>query len=177
MFEKYKLKEIKTIDGNNITYTWHPLKIVDGIPAGQIYVFCILPYNKVVLVRDSGETRFTPPGGGVETGEDPLDAAKREVLEEAQIELSDLKLLGSLEIENPSDPDKLQQHHQQVRYVSYLDSMPEFVPNKDGWETEERIIVDIEELPNCISWLKYPSGEVQYRMLLDYLDGKIELLR
>ena len=175
--DDYKLKETKETETGPITYTWHPKEIVDGIPAGQIYVFCILPDNKVVLVRDSGETRFTPPGGGVETeaGEDSLTAAKREVLEEAQIKLSQLKLLGSLEIENPSDVDKIQQHHLQVRYVSHIDSLPDFVPNKDGWETEERIVIQAEELPEYISWLKYPSGEVQYRMLLDYLNGKIEL--
>lgn len=173
--DEYNLKETKQTETGSITYTWHPKEIIDGVPAWQIYVFCILPDNKIVLVRDSGETRFTPPGGRIDPGEDPLTAAKREVLEEAQIELSDLKLLGSLEIENPSDPDEIQKHHLQVRYIAHIESMPDFVPNKDGWETEERIVVDVNDLPANVSWLKYPSGEVQYRMLLHYLDGKIEL--
>ena len=42
----------------------------------------ILNNDKVVLIRDKGKDVITLPGGGVEEGENVLDAAKREAFEE-----------------------------------------------------------------------------------------------
>lgn len=58
------------------------------------------PQKRILLVRRSKTAEWMPlhyclPGGHVEKGENPLDAAEREVFEETGIELikSDMKLL------------------------------------------------------------------------------------
>ena len=43
------------------------------------------------------------PGGGIEDGEDPVDAARREVVEEADLNLKDLKSLGTDTVTIPKD--------------------------------------------------------------------------
>ncbi|MFI6601579.1 NUDIX hydrolase [Nonomuraea sp. NPDC050536] len=49
-------------------------------------VVCVDPDGKVLLLRwhdrVSGETFWEPPGGGIQAGETPLEAARRELTEE-----------------------------------------------------------------------------------------------
>lgn len=58
-------------------------------------VLCVDPDGRVLMVRSvdpgtPGEQRWVAPGGGVEHGEDPHDAARREVWEELGLSLDDL---------------------------------------------------------------------------------------
>lgn len=159
---------VKTDDGE-IVFTWHPKVILDGVRAHQVYGFC-MNKNKVVLGRDKDETRFTLPGGRVDPGENAKEALVREFREEVQFEPQDIELLGSLEVNVKDKSGKSTNHHQQVRFVCRIDDPGEFVPEKDGWETVERIFVDPKELPNYIDWLHYPTGKIQYQEFLATLD-------
>jgi 8-oxo-dGTP pyrophosphatase MutT (NUDIX family) len=51
--------------------------------------------GKLLLVRSAGRAeRWELAGGAVEVGESPMDAARREVLEEAGVEVGELTLVG-----------------------------------------------------------------------------------
>jgi hypothetical protein len=80
--------------------------------------------------------------------------------------LKNLFLLGSLEVVSPHEKNKIQRHHQQVRFVSRVQADNQFVPGKNGSKTEERILIEVGKLPNYLSWLKYPTGKAQYRAFL-----------
>ena len=160
---------VKTKDGE-VIYTWHPNKIVDGIREHQVYGFCINREGKVTLGRDKEETRYTLLGGRVDPGENAREALIREFKEEVQFEPKDIELLGSLEVEVRDNSGKVSDHHQQVRFTCKIDDPGEFTPEKDGWETVERIFVDPKELPNYIDWLHYPTGKIQYQEFLATLD-------
>lgn len=87
-----------------------------------------------------------------------------------QFEPQDIELLGSLEVNVKDKSGKTTDHHQQVRFVCKTDDPGKFVPEKDGWETVERIFVDPKELPNYIDWLQYPTGKIQYQEFLMTLE-------
>lgn len=141
-------------------YTWHQKKLAEG-KATQVYGFVITADNLIALVRDKGEERYTPVGGGVEDGESAQEAFVRELEEEAQLKPQKLELLGTLEI-----VDELQaERHLQVRYACWPESINDFIPCKGGFEVEERVFVHIDELPRYIHWINTPDGQLLYRTL------------
>ena len=161
------ISEKRNFDNKTVTFIWHPAKRLD-LPVWQVYVFCVTKDNKVVLVRDKGEDRFTLLGGRTKAGEKAEETAKRETKEEAQ-KLKNLFLLGSLEVISPNEKNKIQRHHQQVRFISKVQLDNQFIPRK-CLETEERILIEVGKLPNYLSWLKYPTGKAQYRAFLRHIE-------
>lgn len=174
--DKYKLEEVVNTKDKKIRYIWHPGVIPEGVPVDQVYGFANDIDNNIVIVRDKDEQRFTPPGGGVEKGETPLEALKREFLEEVQFEPKNIKLMGSLEVVNPSAEDVIQRHNLQVRFVCEVDGLKKFEPLKNGFEIIERKFVFYLKLPEYVNYMKkYKTGNIQYQMYRDYLEGKIKL--
>jgi len=155
---------------SEITFLWHPGKMVDNLISFQVYGFCINDDGKVCLVKDKEETRFTLPGGHVDAGETAKQALIREFEEEAQFQPENVELLGALEVKVVDKDSQLTDHHQQVRFICKIHNIPDFVAGKDGWETEERIFVDPNKLPDYIDWLSYPTGKAQFKEFLKYLD-------
>lgn len=55
--------------------------------------------NKALLVRHvGGGTEWSLPGGGAKPGEHIFDTARREIAEELDIELSNIKSLGTVDL-------------------------------------------------------------------------------
>lgn len=151
---------------DKILFIWHPEIMISDLKAKNIYGYCLTNERKVVLVRDKDETRFTLPGGGVQKGESAKEALIREFKEEVQFIPIDIELLGSLEVKVSNKRGKITDHHQQVRFTCYIDNPGDFIPEKDGWETVERIFVSPEDLPKYLEWMVYPSGKAQLDDLL-----------
>jgi ADP-ribose pyrophosphatase YjhB (NUDIX family) len=173
---KYPIQETIKKETRNIIYIWHPEKIPENIPENipvqQVYVFTVSAEGLVCLVRDKEETRFTPPGGGVEKGETAEMAAHRECNEEAQFDLEDVQLLGSGEVINETTDDEIQKHCLQVRYIAKAKSITKFIPEKDGFETEQRIFVYYKDLNEYVSYMKkYETGRAQYEMLCEIIES------
>lgn len=157
------VKEMIVRNNQKVEFIWHSGRILRDVILHQVYGFLITNDNLAVLVRDEGEKRFTLPGGKIESGEMAHDAFVRECIEEAQIQPLNSILLGSLEYINPNGKDDEDKHHQEVRYFSIVDNFKKFEPFKDGFETEERIFVHYENLPDYVSWLsKSETGKAQY---------------
>ena len=152
----------------------HPKSHRDGTTGG--FSGALFRYRFAFpLAREKDDTRFTPPGGGVEVGETALEALHREFMEEVQFVPKEIKLLGSLEVINPGAEEEIQKHNLQVRFVCKLGKLDHFIPLKDN-ETEQRIFVHYKDLPEYIGFInKYTSGKVQYDMYCDFVEGKINL--
>lgn len=66
-------------------------------------------HGEVLTVRKQGTSRFMLPGGKPETGEEPIDTAMREALEETGLEMNreSMELLGEFEAPAANEPDHL----------------------------------------------------------------------
>lgn len=80
------------------------------------YVVCVRD-GALLLVRFAGERKWTLPGGGIDHGEDPRDAAVREFAEETghTIELGPLIGVDSARWETDGDPP-VDMHHLRILY-------------------------------------------------------------
>src|SRR5262245_39635631 len=67
----------------------------NGVPTLGVFASIFDETGRLLCVRLNYGTRgWTNPGGRVESGESPLDALRREVLEEAGLNISPGELLG-----------------------------------------------------------------------------------
>ena len=80
----------------------------------KVLTLCIVHKPPKILLglkkRGFGEGKWNGFGGKVEPGEKIIDAAKREVYEEAGITVRDIKKNGVIEFEFLGDPEILQVH-------------------------------------------------------------------
>lgn len=147
---------------------WHKAAVLSGVKVLQAYIFALTNDNQIILVRDEDETRFTLPGGGIEANETPEQGIQRELMEEAQVAGKDLILLGSIEVKIYDEKGELVDYHQQIRYACRVEHLGDFIPRKDGFETVERIHVDIFDIPAYIPWMKKPNGMALFGAFLEF---------
>lgn len=133
-----------------------------------INVIPILPKRQVVMIRQyrfgvEGET-LEIPGGMCDPGEDPLEAARRELLEETGFSASTLVPLGSVH-PNPA----IQSNRCHTFLATGLTRVAE--PDPDPNEGFEEKLVPLDEVPRLIT-----GGVIEHSLvvaafyLLDHAD-------
>jgi len=111
----------------------HDEPAADAVPPVQragAYAVCLRerPVRSVLLARFVGNGRWTLPGGGIDHGEDPRDAVRRETYEEAGLPLTDPVLLGVDSVRfTGAAPDGRREDFHAVR-VLYTGTVPGDVP-------------------------------------------------
>jgi 8-oxo-dGTP pyrophosphatase MutT (NUDIX family) len=157
MLELYLYIHEQFNKGLRIEFSFLPDEIPDDIFVTSAMVFCIDTDNRICLVKDGHEDFYSLPGGGRKLLESPLECAKRELQEEAQIIAKNFKIFGTIVVSFYSN-DVLISKMQQARYICDVDVMEEFVPFKDGFETDERIFVWADQLLTLVKQFKNDNG-------------------
>jgi len=97
---------------------------------------------RVLLVRHSyGPDHWTPPGGGLGRGEDPLEAARRELLEETACRLEMATSIAVIE----------ENLHGAGNSVHVIAGLTRDLPRPDGREIVDAQFFAIDGLPQAIS--------------------------
>lgn len=105
------------------------------------------------------------PGGGVEIGEDPKTAAKRETKEEVGLEVYDLRQIEV--IEKPSR-DKNHARHSQYVFAGEIKTLEGFLPQThDG---QERLFSEIFLLEDVVSSIWNNGALLGYHILETHVD-------
>lgn len=120
----------------------------------KILTLCIVHKNSQVLLgmkkRDFGAGRWNGFGGKVFDGEKIEDAAKREFLEEAGIEVQDIEKLGIIDFEFKGNPEILEVHF--FKADSFLGEPIETEEMKPMWWHVDKIPFN-EMWPDDIYWM------------------------
>ncbi|MDD2935495.1 MAG: NUDIX hydrolase [Candidatus Pacebacteria bacterium] len=118
-------------------------------------VVCFAFYkNKLLLVRDGKKKSWGPAGGSIEKDETLEDCAKRELLEEANVEMLSFKPIGYQKASLPNGPEEYQ-----LRVFCEVKPIGEFTKDPDGDITEIKYI-DPKDYKKYFDW-----GEVGERII------------
>lgn len=150
------------------SYSYTRDAILDNVEVASVMVFCLNQDKKVCVVRDSGEDFLSLPGGGKHLSETSLEAAKRELFEEAQIVGRDFRILGSILV-SFTVGGRLVSTMQQARYLCEADEVGSFVPNMGGFETDFRDFISVDRLGVRVKQLQNSTGEEILGHLLSLL--------
>jgi 8-oxo-dGTP pyrophosphatase MutT (NUDIX family) len=85
--------------GRTITFSW--IGAADVNPS-RVYALAVTVDRRLLLVSDKlDDSPFWLPGGGIESGETPVDALIRELAEEAAATILDLRRIGAQQVDDP----------------------------------------------------------------------------
>ncbi len=146
--------------GAVVTNTWiKTSEIGKYSPITQVYGIIFNDENEILVCRESSDSKWIIPGGHPEEGESFEETLKREVLEEVDVEISDIKPLGVFKVEFSDDPEKI---IYQSRFISRLKHLHPQTPDPANNSTWERKFVSAEKVTEYVQW-----GEVGEAMFGD----------
>lgn len=145
----------ETIKFKDRTYefTWTEGGDIPTQNVSQVSGYIFNEKGEMLIVKNDN---WTIPGGHPEAGESNLETLKREVLEEAMVEIDNIQYLGSVTVVDIETKET----KYQLRFTALVLSIHDF---KEKFETSERVFVDPKNLTSYIPWAsgKVFSAEVQ----------------
>lgn len=158
------MKEYENIS-DNCKLKWKENFKITNEKYTQVSGYIFNDKGELLIVKN--ENVWTIPGGHPEPGESYLETLNREVMEEACVNLKDIKYLGAVEVVENGEV------YYQLRYTAKVNELFTF---KQEWEISERNFVPLDELHKFITW----SNGVTFKSQIDSATkiwGKNNLLR
>jgi ADP-ribose pyrophosphatase YjhB (NUDIX family) len=91
----------------------------------KVRCICLNEDKKVCMISNDGYSNWMLPGGTVERNENPIVALRRELIEEADIEIKHYKLMGFLEVELLNKSTNYISKHSEMIFVAKVDKVLE----------------------------------------------------
>jgi 8-oxo-dGTP diphosphatase len=149
-------------NGQNVTLTW--IRSDDLSTFKPFYQVYGIPFNQdgeILLIQEKGKWKI--PGGTPENEETDLDTLSRELLEEADISVSQIIPLGAQKVDYPNNPNKEEGDlYYQLRYVCLVDELLPQTPEPDTGITNPRKYIPASQITEYVKW-----GEVGKAMFDD----------
>jgi 8-oxo-dGTP pyrophosphatase MutT (NUDIX family) len=143
----------------------------------SLYAFALVvchnkKYNHFLLVQEFANSGFWLPGGRIDNGENPIEAAIRETKEEAGI---DIQIKGLIRIEyHPKKDTRHEKEYVRMRFILYAEpidpeQIPKSIPDYESVGATWCQVEQIESLPlrgpEPIKYFQYvASGQPIYPM-------------
>ncbi len=136
------------------TYTWIPTSNPKKyLPIKQIHGLCLNDKGEVLICRETIKEGWKLPGGRPENGENSIQTLKRELMEEVNIVVDNIKAIGTQRVDFPDNPKKSEGDlFYQVRYFCKIkDLLPQKI-DPDTGILYDRKFIPILELNNYLKW-------------------------
>ncbi|KKQ75388.1 MAG: hypothetical protein US96_C0012G0017 [Candidatus Woesebacteria bacterium GW2011_GWB1_38_5b] len=150
-----KIQNTITHKGQQYDLTWIRTDSLEKYsPITQVYGVCFDDKGQILICREGNEASWIIPGGHPEAGETIEQTLQRELLEEVDIKVKDIKILGVQKVEVPSNPEAT---HFQVRCICKIDELLPQTPDPASGKVWERKLVPVEQINDYVKWGK--TGE------------------
>lgn len=156
-------------NGTQVKNTWIKTYEVEKYsPIRQVYGVVFNDKNEILICRSSKEKDWQIPGGSPEKGETIEETLKRELLEEVDIEVSNIKPIGVQEATLPDSPNKKPIY--QVRCIAKLTKLLPQTSDPDSGNTWERKFVPANEITKYVKW--GVTGEAMFKDAIEMWNGQ-----
>ena len=153
--ENLLVSMVATWDGHEIKMTWYPGSEIEKFnPFNQVYGVCFDSEGKILIQNLPGQD-WCLAGGTVEEGETAEATLRREIVEEADVTIKNLILLGGQRVEylNKDNPNKVKGNdYYQLRYYCEVDKILPQTPDPDNNQVHLRKFVSLEEINSYLNW-------------------------
>ncbi len=150
--------------GSKFVIEWIKTDLLEGMtPITQVYGVCFNSKNEILIAKKIGNKRWIIPGGHPEGNETVEETLKREMIEEVDIKVKNIKLVGAQKV---YPENKLEECLYQVRCICEIEELLRQTPDPDNGKMWERKFVPAKDVTKFVKWGK--TGEAMFR-------GAIEL--
>lgn len=151
----------------SLYYKFYPTEnVLDSGNFKNIRKVRCIPLNEdklVCMVSHDGISHWMIPGGTVERNENPILALKRELSEEADIEIKNYKLIGFLEVEFRNHLTRYISNYTEMIFVAKISKISPQTMDPATGVILERDFFDIEEMAfKFQKWGKISKYFVEY---------------
>ncbi len=158
--------------GNKVTYTWIPTtKIKKYQPIRNVIGLCLNDNQEVLICRETEEEGWKLPGGRPEDNETPIETLKRELMEEADIEVNNIKAIGTQRVDFPNNPKQSEGDlFYQVRYFCKIEKMFPQTVDPDTGVLYDRKFVPLRQLNNYLKWGKIGDAIINKVLVIENIN-------
>lgn len=140
--------QVVPFKGKRYQYTWIASPIFsEGGPVNHIECVVINNEGKFLVMKEYGN--WSIPGGAPNEGESYEQAITREVLEEVNIKIGDLQMLGYNKIVSLDDSQGTFYH---IVYKATVKKIMPRTPDPESGDTLDYIFVDPAEVTAYVKW-------------------------
>jgi len=141
-------------NGQKVTFTWIPTNDIEKYqPIRNVVGICLNDNQEVLICRETEEEGWKLPGGRPENGENSIQTLKRELMEEVNIVVNNIKAIGTQRVDFPDNPKKSEGDlFYQVRYFCKIKGLLPQKIDPDSGVLYDRKFIPILELNNYLKW-------------------------
>lgn len=138
-----------TKNGIIYQFTWiNDTDVLEYKPCTQVYGICFTNDSQILLIDNKGMRAI--PGGTPEGNETPEETLKRELIEEADVTVSEMFPLGVQKVVELNNPNK--NPYFQYRYVCLIKELLPQTPDPDNGLIYNRLLVPSSVVTEHVKW-------------------------
>ena len=147
-----KIETILNTDKGKMLLTWIRTDNLNQFkPCFQVYGIIFNNTEEILLIQEKGKWKI--PGGTPEYGETTVETLKRELLEEADVKVTNIIPLGVQRIDYPNNPNKIEGDlYFQYRFVCLVDQLLDSTPDPATGIINTRMFVPAKKITEYVKW-------------------------